>query len=312
MRSARARGRSSSGAPRAIRWVRRILDPVGDLEWTRLLARTILVIHGRERDDGLIRIPGGCLIVVEGIDGCGKTTIAARVADHLSSQGRAVHWTRRPSDGPIGKEIRRALAGDSGAVNLHCRESAVALFAADLYDQASREILPMLEAGVIVVCDRWWASSVAYQGGSVASDVNFVMAVNRRAPVADLALFLRVDPDVAARRRAQRSGKVEAFDGSSEQRDSADAYQTMFSPCSHPISETVTILDGSQDEQCVAAAAVSVVEKFLDRFCKEVSVEILGGITFSSRGHAARAVSSITGLPEQSVRSELRRKFDFV
>lgn len=87
---------------------------------------------GRDDGDGRTRIPGGCLIAVEGIDGVGKTTVALQVTDYLRAQGRAVHLTRCPSDGPIGSEIRRSLSG--GSVDLRCREVAATLFAADLYD----------------------------------------------------------------------------------------------------------------------------------------------------------------------------------
>jgi dTMP kinase len=257
-------------------------------------------------------IPGGCLISVEGIDGCGKTTVAAYIVDYLRGQGRAVHRTRRPSDGPIGREIRRALSGDPDAADLRCSESAVALFAADLYDQAHREILPVLRSGEIVISDRWWASSVAYQGGSTNSAVSFAMSVNRRSPIPDLTLFLRIDPEVAAHRRAQKSGGVQVFDGDARQREVAIAYETMFASTSSMVSDSVAILDGSRDLLHVTASAASAVETFLAGYLEEVVLDDMSSFPsrisrFPSRGCAARTISEKTGVSEQAVRRSLHR-----
>lgn len=216
------------------------------------------------RGDHLITIPGGRLIVVEGIDGCGKTTVARSLADYLRSQGRAVHLTRRPSDGPIGREIRRALVGDRDAADLQDCESAATLFAADLYDQIRREVGPALSAGKVVVSDRWYASSIAYQAGTDEADAAFVLSVNQRAPAPHLTLYLRVDPEVAARRRVSRAEGAQALDEDRRQRDAVIAYDAMFTvACLLSPSRSMAVLDGSACKSDVFASVARTVDEFL-------------------------------------------------
>jgi len=105
-------------------------------------------------------IDRGLFLVVEGADGSGKTVQARHLAASLSARGYVVHSTREPSDGPIGTHIRTVLADRSSRFDAELPE----LFAADRRDHVTREILPPLAAGSIVVCDRYDLSNVGYQG----------------------------------------------------------------------------------------------------------------------------------------------------
>src|SRR5262245_15868735 len=130
-------------------------------------------------------VPAGKLIVLEGIDGAGTTTQARRLGEFMASRGVPVHVTNEPSAGPVGREIRNILRGahapfDQGAMAL--------LFAADRLDHLSREIVPHLEAGTHVVCDRYLLSSIVYQSRFVPPE--FVWAANARARPADLTILL--------------------------------------------------------------------------------------------------------------------------
>lgn len=163
----------------------------------------------------------GRLIALEGIDGAGTTTQAQMLARWLRAQSVPVHLTREPSKGPVGKLLRRVLSGasqlDSAAVAL--------LFASDRLDHISREIVPKLANGTTVVTDRYVYSSLAYQ--SITEQIDWVGEINARAPEADLTIYLRIEPRVAAVRRANRDDKVELFDALPTQRKISRQYDRL-------------------------------------------------------------------------------------
>jgi dTMP kinase len=162
----------------------------------------------------------GHFIVIEGIDGSGTTTQSTILAERLMERGLPAHITREPSDGPIGVLIRQIL---TGRVVVPGREGArppswatmAALFASDRLDHLEAEVVPNLNDGVTVICDRYDYSSVAYQtvSGGGGDDVSsWVRELNRHARRPDLTVVLDVDPEVAAGRRGTRSGSPELYE----------------------------------------------------------------------------------------------------
>jgi dTMP kinase len=163
-------------------------------------------------------------IVLEGLDGSGTTTQAAKLVESLRGPARAVHLTREPSDGPIGTLIRQALARrltlpDGRRLT---PETLALLFAADRVDHLASEIEPLRERGTWVVCDRYVLSSIAYQGQEL--DDAFVVAINAKVPAPDLTLFLRVTPETALTRRQGRALGEELYEALETQRRVAAAY----------------------------------------------------------------------------------------
>ncbi|MDR1319999.1 MAG: dTMP kinase [Gracilibacteraceae bacterium] len=152
--------------------------------------------------------PEGKFIVLEGIDGSGLSTQAARLVSALAEQtGRKTLLTKEPTDGPAGLLIRQALSGrlrDIPAPGL------ALLFAADRLDHLRNFILPALERGEIIVCDRYLWSSLAYQ--SLECDAAWVKEINRFARQPDLTLFLRVRPAVSLARIARSRSGTELFE----------------------------------------------------------------------------------------------------
>ncbi|HEY0192387.1 MAG TPA: dTMP kinase [Kofleriaceae bacterium] len=147
------------------------------------------------------------LVVLEGLDGAGTTTQARRLVAHLQAQGRDAHLTREPTDGPIGRLIREMLTGGHAIPGQAIDQSTFGLlFAADRLDHLQREVEPRLAAGAVVVSDRWYHSSLAYQGTGAERD--WITTLNARARRPDLTIWLEVRPEVAARRRVE-AGRVE-------------------------------------------------------------------------------------------------------
>ena len=136
----------------------------------------------------------GRFIVLEGIDGAGKTTQAELLIEKLVADGRMVKRTAEPTSLPSGKEIRRALAGE-----IKKSECEMALsFTLDRIIHnihATEGINAALEQGYDVICDRYYYSNLAYQGQS--TDYGWVKAMNFGCPEIrhpDLCIYLDLTP----------------------------------------------------------------------------------------------------------------------
>ena len=150
----------------------------------------------------------GQFIVLEGIDGAGTTTQAALLADWLRSRGHRAVPTLEPTEGPFGSIIRRILEGSFGdAVN---EQTMAFLFGADRSDHLHRTIVPALEAGSVVVSDRYYLSSVAYQ--SLDVEMAWVEALNARFPRPGLTVFLDVPPEVSLERKRAMGTPAERYE----------------------------------------------------------------------------------------------------
>jgi len=179
----------------------------------------------------------GLFIVLEGIDGAGTTTQAKRLAASLSEHAVECHLTREPTDGPIGKLLREILTGayqptDATTLGL--------LFAADRADHLQREIFPALQAGKVVISDRYYHSSLAYQGSD--EDREWISQLNKRARSPDRTFFLKVDPKVAAARREADDRDDELFDSVNTQLRVAHGYEEVVRSLSS--DEDIVVLDG--------------------------------------------------------------------
>ena len=156
----------------------------------------------------------GCFVAMEGLDGSGGTTQVMRLCDALGA-----HATAEPSGGPVGQLIRAALKGEEpvgdGVLPL--------LFAADRTDHLEREILPRLAAGEIVVTDRYYASSLAYQ--SLVSPLAEVARLNASFRAPDITVFLDLSPEACMERIEKRGASRERFEKLEALKNIADAYE---------------------------------------------------------------------------------------
>jgi dTMP kinase len=208
----------------------------------------------------------GALIALEGIDGAGTTTQARRLADALDGRGVTVHLTREPSDGPVGRLLREILAGQHAPTDA---TTLSLLFAADRADHIQREVEPALAAGRVVVSDRWYHSSLAYQGAG--EERAWIAQLNRRARPPDLTIFLRVGPDVAAHRRAASQRPDELFDALAMQRQIALGYDDVMAELSG--RERIEIVDGEQPVEHVAELCLAMTLAALESPRSDVAVE---------------------------------------
>jgi dTMP kinase len=144
----------------------------------------------------------GRLVALEGLDGCGKTTQAARIAEALRARGRDVVCTREPTDGAIGRKIR-ALARSGGPLPA---AQELQLFTDDRRDHVAQLIEPSLAAGRWVITDRYFLSTVAYQGARGLDWRQILAASEAEFPAPDAALLFELPAaEGLARARARGS-----------------------------------------------------------------------------------------------------------
>ncbi len=168
------------------------------------------------------------LIVLEGADGCGKTTQAGLLETRLRVAGRTVRRLREPGGTVLGEAVRGLLLDPTTAA---CPAAELFGYQVARAQLCHEVIAPALSAGTWVVLDRFWPSTLAYQAYGLGLDVHAVRAVVNLAvgPVRpDLALWLDVPPAQAAARADARSARdrIEARDAAYHQRV-YDGYRTM-------------------------------------------------------------------------------------
>jgi dTMP kinase len=154
----------------------------------------------------------GRLITVEGLDGAGKTTLVAALADALAARDREVAVLREPGGVEVSERIRELVKDP--ALSIHPRAEAL-LYAAARAQLVAEQIEPLLEAGTWVLLDRFVDSSLAYQGGGRRLGVDAIRELNRFATGGlepDRTLLLRVDPARGLARIAKRREDVDRLE----------------------------------------------------------------------------------------------------
>jgi dTMP kinase len=195
-------------------------------------------------------LPRGRFIAIEGIDGSGTTSQTRAMAAWLGQRGHRVVETREPSRGAIGTLIRQRLSVAAAPLD----PAALALlFAADRLDHIAIEVEPALAAGAVVLSDRYFLSSLAYQ--ALDCDPAWVRQINARAPRPDLTLLITLPVEVAfarvQRRMAQEGAIEERFDALELQRRIAGHYQRF---SGDPALGPVCVVDGDQPPAAVTEA----------------------------------------------------------
>jgi dTMP kinase len=196
-------------------------------------------------------------VVVEGIDGCGKSTQARLLAERLRAEGREVVLTREPGGTEPGQVIRSVVLA-AATETLDPRTEAL-LIAADRAEHAARVIRPALERGADVVSDRYVPSSLAYQGVGRKLGVEAIDDLSRWATgglVPDLVVVVDVDDATAAARRGTPRDRLEAA-GEAFAAAVARAYRDLAQ------AQGWTVVDGSGSPGSVAEAVWELVRSKL-------------------------------------------------
>ena len=200
----------------------------------------------------------GKFIVFEGIDGSGKSTQSALLAEALKEAGRNVYSTCEPSKRPVGKLLRDVLTRKLQADE----QTIAALFLADRLDHIRNPedgMLMQLEAGTHVVCDRYYFSSYAYHPPHVSQDwvieANQICADQLRP---DIVFFVDVPPDESLRRIAAGREETDLFENKERLTQTRNNYLQAIERLKD--QENVMILDGTKTVDDIAAQIWTAVQ----------------------------------------------------
>lgn len=200
----------------------------------------------------------GLFVRFEGIDGSGKSTQSRMLADRLRAEGVDVIHTREPGGSPGAEEIRAlVLQGDPDRWSA---ETEILLFTAARRDHLERTIQPALEAGKVVICDRFADSTRMYQGlsrGNLRTKVDALHDLMIGVEP-DLTLLIDMDPTIGLSRAKARNTVEERFEdfGASLQ----EAMRAGFLALAKEYADRFRVIDGARDADSVAEdvwAAVS-------------------------------------------------------
>jgi len=203
----------------------------------------------------------GRLITIEGLDGAGKTTLAAGLLDAIRAAGRPAELLREPGGVEVAERLR-ALVKDP---ELHVGARAEALIYAAARAQLVEEALrPLLEDGTWVLLDRFVDSSLAYQGGGRALGVAAIAELNRFATGGlepDRTLYLRIDPTLG---RARTGARLEGFDRLEREGDPFfEAIARTYDELAAADPGRIRVLDAAQAPQAVLDDALEAIGDLL-------------------------------------------------
>ena len=192
----------------------------------------------------------GKFISFEGIDGCGKSTQAKILSDELTTYGKKVLLTREPGGSKGAEEIRNLLL--TGETDRWSAETEILLFTAARRDHLERTILPALEIGSTVICDRFSDSTRVYQGVTRGDLRDVVDQLDNtmipRQP--DITVLVDLDPKIGLERALRRSGNEARFEdfGLEMQIKLREGFLTL----ANEFPKRFIVVDGNRNESEVA------------------------------------------------------------
>ena len=206
-------------------------------------------------------------IVLDGVNGCGKSTLQKRLANAIKAKGREALCTREPGGTPLGKELRALVQeGKAGKIS---ERAELFIFAADRAEHVSTLIRPALDEGKIVLCDRYFYSTIAFQGYGRGLDMDLTMHVCEEAISGlypDIVLLLDLDPREGLLRieKNRKGGSEECTDTFEQEKiDFHERLRKGFLEVAKGSQTPFIVLDASKSPDAVFSEALSVVYKLL-------------------------------------------------
>ena len=202
----------------------------------------------------------GLFITIEGPEGSGKTTVAKRVVEQLENEGYKVLYTREPGGVGIAEKIRDIIL-DVNNTNLDPRSEAL-LYAASRRQHLIEKVVPALNNGYIVICDRFVDSSLAYQGHARGIGIDEIYNINLFAidtMFPDMTILLIIDPEVGlARIMANRQDEVNRLDleGMNFHKLVHEGYEII----KEKYAERFTLVDGNDTPEVVFNNVYKVIK----------------------------------------------------
>jgi len=203
-------------------------------------------------------------LVLDGVNGAGKTTLMKRIVRHLQERSFPVLSTREPGATALGAELRRILlASKPGTV---APLSEVFLFAADRHNHVKQLIEPALKQGHVVLSDRYYYSTTAFQGYGRELDLNIVQAINDVAIAGclpDFLLLLDLEPEEGLRRAGLRLDSQDKDGFEQEGLEFHHRLRRGFLEIAKNCAEPVVVLDASLSQDQIWMETAPLIDAWL-------------------------------------------------
>ena len=203
----------------------------------------------------------GRLITIEGIDGAGKTTLAAGLLDVLTARGIPTELLREPGGAALSERLREVVKDPELTVGPRAEALVYAAARAQLVEE---RLVPLLEAGTWVLLDRFVDSSLAYQGGGRGLGIEEIAELNRFGTaglVPDRTLFLRVDPRIGLGRAVDRGEALDRLEREGE--DFFGAIALTYEDLAALEPDRIRAIDAAQAPEVVLADAIGALADLL-------------------------------------------------
>lgn len=204
----------------------------------------------------------GCLIVCDGNNGAGKSSVIRAIEEFLISHHHKVLVTREPGGTRIGEKIRSVVL-DPETPEL-CDTTELLLFAAARAQHLKEKIIPAIEAGTIVVCDRFTPATIAFQHYGRGIPLDLVRSINSFALegfTPDLNIILDVDPEVGMQRVTSRGEGLDRME--MQKLEFLARAREGFLLQAQASPETFVVVDASQPFEDVSGDVLAVVSALL-------------------------------------------------
>jgi len=194
----------------------------------------------------------GLFIVFEGLDGSGQSTQADLLSSRIKDEGYKLHLTKEPTNNIIGGLIRGQLTND-WHTSMECLQL---LFAADRAHHLDREIIPALKDSRILICDRYFMSTVAF--GSLDLEKEWLLELNRKFIYPDIVFLLKVPPKICLQRMQESRFELELFEQEQKLQKVWNGYDYLAKNF-----KNVYVIDGTQSRAQIAGEVFEIVKKLI-------------------------------------------------
>lgn len=213
---------------------------------------------------GALTLTKGLFISFEGGEGAGKSSVISSLTNELIEQGHKVIVTREPGGIPIAEKIREVIL-DIESTAMDARTEAL-LYAAARRQHLVEKVIPALEEGYIVVCDRFIDSSLAYQGVARGLGIDEIWSINQFAIqqlMPQLTIYMDVTPSVGLARIAAAKGReINRLD--LESNSFHDKVRSGYLTLCERYSERIKKVDANQSRQEVYADVFAIISAYLE------------------------------------------------
>lgn len=206
----------------------------------------------------------GLMIVCDGSNGAGKTTVIENIKEFAISRGREVVVTREPGGTSIGEKIREIILDKSnhGMTDL----TELLLFAASRAQHVQEKILPALKRGAVVISDRFDAATISFQHYARGLDLDTITTINDLAKGGfqpDMNIILDLDPKVGLLRVQGRGDKLDRMED--EKMDFLNKAREGYLAQAKENPEIFTVIDAAQSQEAVANDVIECVSSLLNQ-----------------------------------------------